>query len=123
MKKDTTHKWLDGRRCLVTVVLACVVLASLPISAQASETGAFDGLTMNAATLPRLSNAKTRSITPENPTGEKGKGRYGDCRHGGLLFAGVGPGLARLTICVGPHRHNPSSWPISLTQGRSNTSG
>ncbi len=34
----------------------------------------FDGLSMNMGNLTRLSNAKTRSISPENYTGEKGKG-------------------------------------------------
>jgi len=34
----------------------------------------FNGLGMNMGNLWRLSNAKTRSISPENPTGEKGKG-------------------------------------------------
>jgi len=34
----------------------------------------FNGLGMNMGNLSRLSNAKTRSISPENFTGEKGKG-------------------------------------------------
>lgn len=34
----------------------------------------FNGLDMNMGNLSRLSNAKTRSISPENFTGEKGKG-------------------------------------------------
>ena len=34
----------------------------------------FNGLNMNLGNLPRLSNAKTRSISPESLTGEKGKG-------------------------------------------------
>ena len=34
----------------------------------------FDGLGMSLGNLPRLSNAKTRSICPENFTGQKGKG-------------------------------------------------
>jgi hypothetical protein len=34
----------------------------------------FDGLDMNMGNLYRLSDAKTRSISPENFTGEKGKG-------------------------------------------------
>ena len=35
---------------------------------------AFDGLTNNLSTIYRTSNAKTFSVSPENPTGEKGKG-------------------------------------------------
>jgi hypothetical protein len=34
----------------------------------------FDGLGMSLGNLPRLSKATTRSISPENPTGEKGQG-------------------------------------------------
>ena len=34
----------------------------------------FNGLGMHLGNLPRLSDAKTRSISPENFTGEKGKG-------------------------------------------------
>ena len=34
----------------------------------------FNGLQMNLGTLASLSHAKTRSISAENPTGEKGQG-------------------------------------------------
>jgi len=34
----------------------------------------FNGLGMHLGNLSRLSTAKTRSLTAENPTGEKGKG-------------------------------------------------
>ena len=34
----------------------------------------FDGLTVNLASLHRLSNVQTRSISPENFTGAKGQG-------------------------------------------------
>jgi len=47
----------------------------------------FDGLSMSMATLPRLSNAKTRSVSPENFTGEKGKG--------GMATEGTGARAAR----------------------------
>jgi len=38
----------------------------------------FDGLDMNMSNLSRLSDAKTRSISPENFTGEKGMGGMAD---------------------------------------------
>jgi len=47
----------------------------------------FDGLNMSMASLPRLSNAKTRSVSPENFTGEKGKG--------GMATEGTGARAAR----------------------------
>lgn len=47
----------------------------------------FDGLGMNMGNLSLLSSAKTRSISPENFTGEKGKG--------GMATEGAGAGCAR----------------------------
>src|SRR6476661_6386834 len=41
---------------------------------QAQKTERFNGLDMNMGNLYRLSDAKTRSISPENVTGEPGKG-------------------------------------------------
>ena len=38
----------------------------------------FNGLDMNMGNIYRLSNAQTRSISPENFTGEKGKGGMAD---------------------------------------------
>jgi hypothetical protein len=38
----------------------------------------FNGLDMNLGTLSKLSDAQTRSISPENFTGEKGKGGMAD---------------------------------------------
>src|SRR5918993_5248198 len=48
------------------------MLATLEIFAQ--KTGAFNGLEMNLGNIFRLSDAKTRSISPESLTGEPGKG-------------------------------------------------
>ena len=47
----------------------------------------FNGLDVNLGNLYRLSDAKTRSISPENFTGEKGKG--------GMATSGTGSGPAR----------------------------
>lgn len=54
----------------IITALLCGMLA-LPSFAQKSD---FNGLDMNLGNLSRLSNAKTRSFSPENFTGEKGKG-------------------------------------------------
>lgn len=40
----------------------------------------FNGLTTDMGSLTRLSNAKSRSISPENFTGEKGKGGMADVK-------------------------------------------
>jgi len=47
----------------------------------------FDGLEMSLSTLPLLSDAQTRSISPENFTGEKGMG--------GMATEGTGANAAR----------------------------
>ena len=47
----------------------------------------FNGLSMNLGNLSRLSNAQTRSISPENFSGEKGKG--------GMATEGTGADCAR----------------------------
>jgi hypothetical protein len=49
-------------------LLVCASLATL------AQDGSYNGLDNHLGNLYRLSNAKTLSISPENPTGEKGKG-------------------------------------------------
>ncbi len=60
------------KKLLLTLV--GVFIASLGFS----QNGGFNGLDMNMGNLSKLSNAKTRSISPENYTGEKGKGAMAD---------------------------------------------
>lgn len=48
------------------------------LCAYSQQGGKFNGLDMNMGSLSRLSDAKTRSISPENFTGEKGKGGMAD---------------------------------------------
>jgi hypothetical protein len=60
MKKSISHA---STRFVATVVALVTANAS-----------AFDGLDTGIGNLYRLSNAKSRSISPENFTGEKGKG-------------------------------------------------
>lgn len=55
--------------------LSALLLAlALPMGSLSSQTVPFDGLQNQLGNLFMLSDAKTRSISPENPTGEKGKG-------------------------------------------------
>jgi len=56
------------KRTLIYLVISIVTIWN------ASAQSAFDGLNMNLGNLSKLSDAKTRSISPENFTGEKGKG-------------------------------------------------
>jgi hypothetical protein len=66
----------------VALPLAAALLAA-PASAQVT----YDGLGLGLGNLSRLSRAKTRSISPENFTGEKGKG--------GMATEGTGARAAR----------------------------
>ncbi len=69
-------------------LIACIFIAGAVMShdlkAQQSN---YDGLNMGMGTLSRLSHAQTRSISPENFTGEKGKG--------GMATEGTGAKAAR----------------------------
>jgi len=56
-------RWL---KAALTIVVAAVMLG-------AAEDKAFNGLGLGLGSLSRLSKAQTRSISPENFTGEKGK--------------------------------------------------
>ena len=59
---------------------------ALPVSGVAQGAG-YDGLDNNLSNIYRLSDAKTYSISPENLTGEKGKG--------GMATEGIGSRAAR----------------------------
>jgi hypothetical protein len=54
------------------------ILSALCLGAVSVYAQNFNGLDMNMGNLYRLSDAKTRSISPENFTGEKGKGGMAD---------------------------------------------
>jgi len=58
---------------LMKKITSLVALSFLAASVMAQSSN-FNGLEMNMGNLSRLSNAKTRSISTENPTGEPGKG-------------------------------------------------
>ncbi|WP_210488335.1 glycoside hydrolase family 172 protein [Rufibacter aurantiacus] len=55
-------------------LLSLFAILCLATTAFAQRSGNFNGLEMNLGNLYRTSNAETRSISPENFTGEKGKG-------------------------------------------------
>ena len=60
------------RRTWWSVVL--LIICGLVAQNLAAQAPAYNGLDLNMGNLSRLSHAKTRSISPENFTGEKGKG-------------------------------------------------
>jgi len=67
--------------------ISTTVVVALVAAAGCRQESSFDGLKMGLASLPRLSDAKSRSISPENFTGEKGKG--------GMATEGTGAHAAR----------------------------
>lgn len=67
----------------MVILLTSAVLMSVAQEQKAT----FNGLNMTLGNLSRLSHAKTRSISPENLTGEKGKG--------GMATEGTGASAAR----------------------------
>src|SRR6186997_2707915 len=62
------------------------LLLFIPTIASAQQEK-FNGLNMNLGNLFRLSDAKTRSISPENPTGEPGKGGMATLENGSAHYA------------------------------------
>ena len=78
------------QRRLALAVATCAVAAwigQLDAQPQPSSARPFNGITTGVGDLHRLSKAKTRSISPENFTGEKGKG--------GMATEGTGKNAAR----------------------------
>ena len=78
------------QRRLVLAVATCAVAAwigQLDAQPRPSSAQPFNGITTGVGDLHRLSKAKTRSISPENFTGEKGRG--------GMATEGTGKNAAR----------------------------
>lgn len=69
-------------RTIVMIVVVALV-GSMTLNAQEK----FDGINNNLSNLYRLSDAKTRSISPENFTGEKGKGGMATLEEGTAAHA------------------------------------
>jgi len=72
---------------LLVFLSVVLVLTGCMTSGEKKKTPGFNGLDMGLGTLPLLSGAVTRSISPENFTGEKGKG--------GMAVEGTGQRAAR----------------------------
>jgi hypothetical protein len=72
------------KRCAIHGLTSLLCMAAAGVYAQERP---FDGLAVDMTSLYRLSKAKTRSISPENFTGEKGRG--------GLATEGTGKEAAR----------------------------
>jgi len=73
------------RGIIGTAIVAAGIWSSAALAQPAD--GKFNGLHMSMGNLSRLSDARTRSISPENFNGEKGKG--------GMATEGTGAACAR----------------------------
>ncbi len=82
-----TRRQLFLRRHAPRAALTAIMFVlCVPFVVRAQE-AAYDGLENSLGNIYRLSNAKTRSVSPENPTGEKG--------NGGMAKQGTGANAAR----------------------------
>jgi hypothetical protein len=68
-----------------SILFGCLLMVSMQLNAQ--QTQGFNGIDVGLNNLFRLSNAKSRSISPENFNGAKGKG--------GMATTGTGSNAAR----------------------------
>ena len=70
MRKEKLRMYTS--RLLSSVLVICGLMAQN----LAAQSASYNGLDLNMGNLSRLSHAKTRSISPENLTGEKGKAAW-----------------------------------------------
>ena len=77
----------------------------------------FNGLGLHLGNLSRLSDAKTRSISPENFTGAPGQGGMATEGTGAVAGALAGPGLEGLAVDRHRARHDRACWPTSPGPG------
>ncbi len=71
----------------MTTKLFCYLFISFFISANVFAQNDYNAIDANMSNIFRISDAKTRSISPENFTGEKGKG--------GMATTGTGSNASR----------------------------
>ncbi len=73
-------------RMKITIFLISIILFIVTIQCQ-NRQNSYNGIEVDLNNLYRLSDAETRSISPENLTGEKGKGGMTTLEHGSAANA------------------------------------
>ncbi len=91
----------------VMIILTASIVG--PVQAQPPQPGRYNGLNSNLGNLYRLSNAQTRSISPENFTGEKGKAGMSTDGPALRTARDLGQGWK-----VSPYMHVPAKATITL---------
>jgi hypothetical protein len=71
---------------------AMLAICAFVVQNAGAQTSSYNGLSLGMGNLSRLSHAKTRSISPENLTGEKGKGGMATKGTGAEAARDLGPG-------------------------------
>ncbi len=96
MQSHHTNRYRAG------LIAALTLLFSSPAMAADGKTEGgnaavdpFVGLQPGLGSLPLLGRGRTRSISAENPTGEKGKGRHGNPQSDRAQAGGERPGCGR----------------------------
>lgn len=70
-----------------SIVICSVIVTLAAANVTAAGENEFTGLNVNMSNLPLLSNAKSRSVSPENLTGEKGRGGMATLETGSAAYA------------------------------------
>ena len=83
---------IDRRRLLAFLGGSSLLALPRSTAAQAGPARPFNGLTTGVGDLFRLSRARSRSISPENFTGEKGRGAMATEGTGAKAARDLGPG-------------------------------
>src|SRR5678809_117140 len=90
MITDTPFNSRSKKEAVMKKVLGALLFIGMTgvfVSQTPTPKSVYSGLNLNLGNLSRLSRAKTRSISPENFTGEKGKG--------GMATEGTGANASR----------------------------
>ena len=83
----------------------------------------FNGLGLHLGNLSRLSSAKSRSISPENFTGEKGRAGMSTDGPAAQMARDLGQGWKVSPYVIIAAGQPPSPSPTSRAQARSSRSG
>ncbi len=90
MVKSSKQK---SKYTVVFFLLLCIFFRGLSVQQVFAKKAEFNGLNMSMCNLPLLSDAKSRSISSENLTGEKGKGAMATLKEGSAAEAARDLGL------------------------------